>query len=223
VYHVEGWGVATEPWRKDVRRERGGMEVADRERDVDRTPPAPGDLELVRAFLSVHDHVRGDERSLPPSRESLREFLVERGMLPHAETPDPRDLDLVLAVHQALHRWVELGPGGSRRREDAEVVNAAVHATGLEPRFEGGGTPRLEPRATGVLGALGRILAIAFLAEIDGSWHRLKVCDDETCVSVFYDRSKNRSGRWCSMQECGNRNKVRAWRARQRVARERRA
>jgi predicted RNA-binding Zn ribbon-like protein len=69
--------------------------------------------------------------------------------------------------------------------------------------------------ATGVAGALGRILAVAFLAQLDGSWAHLKQCADETCTSVFYDRSKNRSGKWCSMQSCGNRNKVRAWRARQ--------
>jgi predicted RNA-binding Zn ribbon-like protein len=34
---------------------------------------------------------------------------------------------------------------------------------------------------------------------------------------VFYDRSKNRSGRWCVMAECGNRAKVRAYRERERA------
>ena len=193
------------------------MEVEERSRDVDRTPPAPGDLELVRAFLSVHDHVRGDERSLPPSPESVRGFLVERGLLAPGERPSPEDLDVALAVHQALHRRVEAGSGGPVRREDVEVVDAAARAAGIELRFGAAGPPALEPRATGVLGALGRILAIAFLAEVDGSWSRLKVCGDESCAAVFYDRSRNRSGRWCSLQECGNRNKVRAWRARHRA------
>ncbi|HEX6579263.1 MAG TPA: CGNR zinc finger domain-containing protein, partial [Actinomycetota bacterium] len=32
---------------------------------------------------------------------------------------------------------------------------------------------------------------------------------------VFFDRSKNKSGKWCSMNACGNRAKVRAFRARQ--------
>ncbi len=193
------------------------MDVEERARDVDRTPPAPGDLELVRAFLSVHDHARGHERSLPPSPESVRAFLVERGLLAPTDRPTPEDLDVALAVHQALHRRVETGPGGSLGREDVEVIEAAARAAGLELRLGGAGPPALAARATGVLGALGRILAIWFLAEIDGSWNRLKVCGDESCVAVFYDRSRNRSGRWCSMQECGNRNKVRAWRARRRA------
>ncbi len=42
------------------------------------------------------------------------------------------------------------------------------------------------------------------------------VCSSDTCQWAFYDRSKNRSGRWCSMQVCGNRTKTRAYRARQR-------
>jgi predicted RNA-binding Zn ribbon-like protein len=31
---------------------------------------------------------------------------------------------------------------------------------------------------------------------------------------MFYDNSKNHSGTWCQMAECGNRAKVRAYRAR---------
>ena len=33
---------------------------------------------------------------------------------------------------------------------------------------------------------------------------------------AFYDRSKNRSGRWCSMDSCGNVEKARAFRERNR-------
>ncbi len=77
----------------------------------------------------------------------------------------------------------------------------------------------MRPSAGDVRGAVGRILAIAFLAELDGSWDRFKECSSPTCRSVFWDRSKNRSGRWCTMQECGNRAKVRAYRDRERSAR----
>jgi len=37
------------------------------------------------------------------------------------------------------------------------------------------------------------------------------------CQWAFYDRSKNRSGRWCSMRTCGNRTKTRAYRTRRRA------
>lgn len=193
------------------------MKTQERRRDVDRTPPAPGDLELVRSFLSVHDHEGDDEMSLPPSSGSLREFFVERGLLPPDEPAHPGELRTAVRVHQALHRMVLGGDGRGSDARDTLTVDEAAREAGLELRFAAQAPPRIEPRAGGVLGALGRILAIAFLAEIDGSWNHLKVCGGETCSAVFFDRSKNHSGKWCSMQECGNRNKVRAWRARKKA------
>lgn len=38
---------------------------------------------------------------------------------------------------------------------------------------------------------------------------RLKICCDDHCGWIFLDMSKNRSRRWCSMKECGNRAKAR--------------
>ena len=54
-------------------------------------------------------------------------------------------------------------------------------------------------------------------AEHDGTWPRLKICSADTCRYVYYDRSKNGSRRWCSMDVCGNRNKTRAYRDRNRA------
>jgi len=193
------------------------LNSGERRRDVDTSPPAPGDLELLRSFLSLHDHQGLDEMSLPPSHPSLREFFVERGLLRPDEPAAHGDLETAFRLHQALHRKVLANAGTSLSAEDAAAIDDVARAAGLELRFEAMGPPRIEPTASGVLGALGRILAIAFLAQLDGSWAHLKECGDETCTSVFYDRSKNHSGKWCSMQSCGNRNKVRVWRARQRT------
>lgn len=49
-----------------------------------------------------------------------------------------------------------------------------------------------------------------------GDLGRLRVCDNEECGWLFVDRSRNRSRRWCDMQDCGNVAKVRRFRARQR-------
>jgi predicted RNA-binding Zn ribbon-like protein len=61
-----------------------------------------------------------------------------------------------------------------------------------------------------VAGALGVLLAITAVAMADGTWSRLKVCPGEHCGWAFYDGSRNRSGRWCSMAVCGGRSKARA-------------
>ena len=50
-----------------------------------------------------------------------------------------------------------------------------------------------------------------------GTWLRLKACRNYTCRWAFYDHSKNRSGHWCTMSVCGNRQKSRGYRQRHRV------
>jgi predicted RNA-binding Zn ribbon-like protein len=44
---------------------------------------------------------------------------------------------------------------------------------------------------------------------------RLRECYGEDCGWLFEDTSRNRSRQWCQMQDCGNRAKVRSFRARQ--------
>ena len=51
-----------------------------------------------------------------------------------------------------------------------------------------------------------------------GEPSRIKVCENQACLWVFYDKSKNRSRRWCEGNTgCGNLMKVRRFRARKRT------
>ena len=43
----------------------------------------------------------------------------------------------------------------------------------------------------------------------------VKICTAESCDWLLLDSSRNHSRRWCDMQTCGNRQKVRRFRARQ--------
>ncbi len=55
--------------------------------------------------------------------------------------------------------------------------------------------------------------AAALFGNLDRT--RIRKCDQ--CVLHFYDTSKKGTRRWCSMQLCGNREKVAAYAARQRM------
>jgi predicted RNA-binding Zn ribbon-like protein len=46
----------------------------------------------------------------------------------------------------------------------------------------------------------------------------VRTCSSPTCQWFFLDTSKNHHRRWCSMQQCGNRAKVRKFYARRRAA-----
>jgi hypothetical protein len=183
-------------------------------RERDSTPPAPGDLELVRGFLSLHDHAPGTTTETGPSPETIRWWLVETGLLDETDPATEDDLRWSAEVLEALHALVLENAGDRADPSAVRTIDAATASVGLAPRF---GADGLVPSADGVRGAIGQILAIAFLARLDGSWARFKECASRECRAVFYDRSKNRSGKWCVMAECGNRAKVRAFRERERA------
>jgi predicted RNA-binding Zn ribbon-like protein len=46
-----------------------------------------------------------------------------------------------------------------------------------------------------------------------GPLDRVTECASDTCGWLFLDSTKNRSRRWCDMRGCGNRDKVRRYRA----------
>ncbi|HMO10216.1 MAG TPA: CGNR zinc finger domain-containing protein [Actinotalea sp.] len=81
-----------------------------------------------------------------------------------------------------------------------------------------GGAARLVPASHDDASAgTGAVLALVHAAGADGGWGRLKACANPGCQWVYYDRSRNRSGRWCSMGECGDVMKARAYRGRRRA------
>ena len=46
------------------------------------------------------------------------------------------------------------------------------------------------------------------------NWRRVKVCHNDGCRWAFYDETRGNTRRWCSDLTCGNRDKVRRFRAR---------
>ena len=105
-------------------------------------------------------------------------------------------------------RLLRANNGKARSAVAVSIVNGA--AADLAIALDDDGLVRISAED-----ALGRIVAAAVTAMLDGTWPRLKVC--RNCDWSFYDYSKNRSASWCSMQICGNRLKTRAYRRRRAV------
>src|SRR4029453_4375545 len=124
-----------------------------RRRDTEGAP-APGELELVRSFLSVHDHRGSEPMSLPPSPASLYEFFVEHGLIDPDEPVSERPLRPAPLVHAAFPRKVEGVNGAPGAAADLSVIDETAREAGLELHFDPEGPPRIEPTAPGVAGAL---------------------------------------------------------------------
>ena len=99
------------------------------------------------------------------------------------------------------------------------VLNGVAARVGLRLRVGADGLARLEVEGTGADGALGRLLVVVYRAMESGDWWRLKACRNDTCRWAFFDRSKNQSRHWCSMEVCGSRYKAHEYRERHKAAR----
>jgi len=164
--------------------------------DVPNAAPEP--LRIVQRFVNTVNCESGEDW--------LETWLAE-----HDVTGTPAELDRARVVREAIRELLYENNRQQRKGDPRAVLTAAADGASLSIDFS---RPELVSRASGVEGAVGRVLAVSFLAMLDGSWARLKCCRNHHCRWSFYDYSKNRSGSWCSMQLCGNRTKTRSYRAR---------
>ncbi len=179
-----------------------------------RRESAPGELALVQDFINTRDLQGADALR---DRTHLEHWLQGHDLLKEHHRLSDTDLRHAVSVREALRNLLEANDGETAPKDAVETLSRAARSAHLVVHFENDGQAKLAPSAGGVDGAMGDLLAIAFRAMLDGSWRRLKVCRDDTCRWAFYDRSKNRSGSWCLMSVCGNRNKARTYRRLTRV------
>ena len=168
--------------------------------------PAPGPLRLVQLFVNTNDLETGPD--LLPDARALRDWLHDRGVLAAYDPVTEDDHARAIELREAIRELVSAHAGLPHDPAAADIVNAAAARAGLRPVLDDPAT-RFEPAATGVDGALGRIVAAIHEATAAGTWSRLKACERDVCRWAFYDHSKNQSSHWCSMAVCGQREKNR--------------
>ena len=172
---------------------------------------ATGQIGLVQAFVNTVDLQDGPEELSDPN--TLKGWLVANGLLEETAAVDASDLKHAIALREAVRSVIGANSGSRVYPVDVATLNEAAVASGLRMRFGSDGKPRLEPETTGVVAAMGRIVAAMYAAMEDESWTRLKLCSSPACRWAYYDRSKNHSSRWCTMASCGNREKARRFRS----------
>ncbi|MFP3988589.1 CGNR zinc finger domain-containing protein [Streptomyces sp. E11-3] len=96
---------------------------------------------------------------------------------------------------------------------DLDVVNAAAAGPPLVARLAPDGTRAWASGATG--GQLLSTVARDAVELFTGPYaHRIRECGAHDCLLLFVDTSRPGRRRWCSMERCGNRSKVKAHRTR---------
>ncbi|MBO8185184.1 CGNR zinc finger domain-containing protein [Streptomyces spirodelae] len=173
-------------------------------------PPAPA--VLVEAFANTVDVEEGSDEIATPS--GLADWLRDRGLLDAPGAIPAQVHESYLALRAGIREELGAHVGDT---PDPQMLGAADRVLAEHPVLvtaRGSLTPAAGlPAERGPLATL----AIAWSELVTtGQAARLKRCAEHTCGWVFWDVSKNRSRRWCSMKVCGNRNKSRSYASRRR-------
>jgi predicted RNA-binding Zn ribbon-like protein len=195
-------GVEEDVWRREQAAPQPGQR-----------PAAPGALAVLQAFLNSHfDLVENWGGDLLGTPGTLRAWFVERRLIAGNVRLTAVDVDRAMAVREGLRQLIASGAGTTAALEPRarRGLSEAIAGASLELRLAEAGM-RLVPVGDHPLDrGLGVLLSVAASAMLQGGWSRLKACPGDHCGWVFYDLSRNNSGRWCSMTVCGGREKSRA-------------
>jgi predicted RNA-binding Zn ribbon-like protein len=128
--------------------------------------------------------------------------------------PSPADADLAANPRRAeiIRIAREVAGGSTSHPADVAVVNEAAArpplVRALRPE---GGTTVVAPTAAAAIATLARDAVDLFGGPLA---RRTRICAADNCGLLFVDTSRPGRRRWCSMERCGNRAKIRTHRAR---------
>ena len=170
--------------------------------------PMTAELRRVLAFVNTLEYDPPSDRL--GDLESARAWLAGSG-LPGAIASEA-ERERLVGLREALRPALEANAGHGDLARAWSSLEPFAASTPLYVRP--GEDPSLAPAGSGLQATIAAVLATIYDASRAGTWRRLKLCRESTCLWAFYDESKNGSGTWCSMRVCGNRNKARRRRER---------
>lgn len=204
-------------------------------------PSRAGSLDLVGCELALDFTNTSSGRGFRSHQEHLRDFDTIMEWVEHARVMAPSDCTYVrttVAKRPKLGRAVfeqvlkireliwTIGTALAEQRPVSEKLRAsltAAHAQNL--RFaemkmrDGAYIWTWDPRKDVQGAILGPITLSALTLLMEKELSRTRRCAGMECGWLFFDTTKNSRRRWCDMRVCGNRAKVRAARAKQKLMR----
>jgi predicted RNA-binding Zn ribbon-like protein len=157
--------------------------------------------------LALHDRIQRPADFLGWARRAG--IAVDRA-------PGPRALARLRGLRAALigifHALADnrTPQAGDLARLNAELAEARA-AERLVPARDG---YAVEDSASAAIDRLRHRIARDAGELLTGDLRRVKRCPAHDCLWLFHDDSKNLSRRWCAMDDCGTKDKVRRYRGR---------
>ncbi|MDQ0893281.1 CGNR zinc finger domain-containing protein [Agromyces ramosus] len=173
-----------------------------------------GSFALDFAYTGTIGGIHAEDQLHTP--DDLTTWTRERFPVPVGAARS-RDLFDAVALRDTIARLaVGRSLGEEARPSDLDLVNLYAATPDIPPSLPGG-TRQAGRSVQTVSQALSTIARDAVDLFSVSNADRIRTCSGGDCEVVYLDTSRAASRRWCSMQRCGNRAKVRAHRARRAV------
>ncbi|USG66630.1 CGNR zinc finger domain-containing protein [Brevibacillus ruminantium] len=175
------------------------------------------DLDILADFCNTRDErlrYEGDPGlDHLQTCEQLQLWLLEHHLLTEEAVVTDEELQLARELRRGMR--IAIDPLADRQVEAAAIINEVASQLAAAVIFDPSMKATIQFAGTKARQAIGKLLLLILNTQQTNAWNRLKMCTAEDCRWVFIDRSRPGSGKWCSMQACGNRAKKRTFRERQ--------
>jgi predicted RNA-binding Zn ribbon-like protein len=169
------------------------------------------DAELVVEFVNTRDIEEETDSIAAPDR--LGAWIEEKTGEDLGDL-EPEDVRRVQLLRESLRSLMRANNGQEIRPGELQPLREAAERTRIRTTFAADGQLALVPARAGLSGFEARLLMAIEHLQCHGAWPRLKACTEDDCQWAFYDISRNHTRTWCSMDDCGNREKTRRYRER---------
>lgn len=172
---------------------------------------AADEATLLVDFVNTRDLEEETDSVADP--EQLVEWIAE-STGEYAPAADEASHARVLALRESLRALLRANTGMEVEGNELTPLREAAERSRYRATLSADGHLALAPARSDLTGFEARLLLALERIQSHGAGARLKACTDDGCQWAFFDATRNRSRTWCSMEECGNRQKTRRYRAR---------
>lgn len=167
-------------------------------------------------FAATVRHRGSQPRDLLPTPEALQKWFHLAGLA--APAVSPKDHEEALLLREAIHDTVRSVILDSKpKKTDIDRINRAAAYPPAVPQLDPS-ADRIHWETTHPVKAALAVIARDAVTLVGGADRdRMKICDGNSCQMLFADHSPANRRRWCAMSICGNREKIRMHRQRQKA------
>ena len=169
--------------------------------------PEEWTLETIRKFINTNDIDKGTDQF--STIDGFSAWLLENRLAKGRSMITKDDLRLFVDLREGLRALTMMNSGMTPQEGALRRLEEISAKQNLRLVVSIDGLIHSVPEGEGVVRLASWALLEVYRSMVDRTWFRLKVCKNDACLWAFYDRSRNYSGKWCSMSECGNKMKAR--------------